>query len=112
MAWFKVDDKLHRNAKPRKAGCEAMGLWVLAGSWAAHELSDGFIPETVCAQWSPRYKKLGAALVAAGLWECGEKGGETGWFFHDWLAFQPSAAKVRKDRAEAKQRMRGLRAVQ
>lgn len=112
MPWFKVDDKLHKHRKARIAGCEAMGLWALAGSWASAELSDGFVPESVCAQWSTKYRALGSRLVTAGLWEPGEKGGEKGWYFHDWLAFQPSAAKVRKDRADAKQRMRGLRAVQ
>lgn len=112
MPWFKVDDKLHKHRKARLAGCEAMGLWALAGSWSAAELQDGFVPESVCAQWTPKFKALGGKLVAAGLWTAGEKRGEKGWYFHDWTTYQPTAAKVRKDRAEAQERMKRLRAVQ
>lgn len=105
MPWFKVDDKLHGHKKARRSGAAAMGLWVLAGSWAAAELSDGFVPASVCAQWASNYRKLAALLVAAGLWSEFVKEGEPGWLFHDWTEYQPSAAKVRHDRREAKKRM-------
>lgn len=111
MAWFKVDDKLHKHKKARLAGCEAMGLWALAGSWVAAELTDGFVPESVCGQWSPRFKALAAKLVKAGLWMVHEKDGEKGWLFHDWHEYQPTAAKVRQNRTEAAARMRQLRMV-
>lgn len=109
MPWFKVDDKLHGHRKGRLATAPAMGLWVLAGSWCAAELQDGFVPASVCAQWSPQYRKLAALLVAAGLWSVHRKNGEDGWLFHDWTEYQPTSAKVRQDRSEAKARMALLR---
>jgi hypothetical protein len=112
MPWFKVDDKLHNHRKARLAGVAAMGLWALSGSWVAANLTDGFVPESVCPQWASNYRKLGASLVAAGLWSVAEKDGEKGWQFHDWNDFQPSAAKVRKDRREAVERMQRLRVVE
>lgn len=109
MTWFKVDDQLHKHKKGRVAGVAAMGLWTLAGSWCAAELSDGFVPAMVCAQWSPAYKKLARSLVSSGLWSEFEKDGEDGWLFHDWSEYQPSSARVRQDRREARQRMALLR---
>lgn len=109
MPWFKVDDALHKHRKARLAGTEAIGLWTLAGSWCAENLTDGFIPESVCGQWAARPGRLGAALVTAGLWTVAERDGESGWQFHDWIEYQPSAAKTRASRAAARERMRLLR---
>lgn len=111
MAWLKVDDQLHGHKKARRSGVAAMGLWVLAGSWCAAELSDGFVPASVCAQWSPQYRKLAATLVTERLWAPHVKEGEDGWLFHDWAEYQPSAANVRKARTEAQDRMRKLRSA-
>ena len=111
MPWFKVDDKLHDHEKARKAGVQAMGLWALAGSWCADNLKDGFVPEGVPIRWARNYRALAALLVKAGLWSEAVKDGEKGWLFHDWLKYQPSAAKVRKERAEAADRMAAIRAA-
>ena len=54
MAWFKVDDKLHDHRKARRAGKAAIGVWVLAGSWAMDNLTDGFVPEVVLLRWGTR----------------------------------------------------------
>lgn len=109
MPWFKVDDEFHKHRKARLAGVEAVGLWTLAGSWCAENLTDGFIPASVCGQWTRRPEKLGGLLVPAELWTECEQGGEQGWQFHDWIDYQPSAAKTRKQRAEARDRMKLLR---
>ena len=112
MPWFKVDDELHDSKKPRLAGAAAMGVWVLAGSWCMDQLTDGFVPETVPVRWAPtNWKKLTKALVDAGLWIEQTRDGEPGWRFHDWDKYQPSAAKVKKDRKEARERMAELRAL-
>ena len=111
IAWFKVDDKLHDDKKPRKAGVAAMGRWTLAGSWCMDNLTDGFVPASVPVRWAATWRKLAAALVDAGLWCEHVKDGEAGWLFHDWDKYQPSAAKVRKDRKDARERMAELRAV-
>lgn len=98
MTWFKVDDKLHDHRKARKAGKSAMGVWVLAGSWAMDNETDGFIPDDVLMRWGTRSDA--ARLVSAGLWDKAVHEGEEGWRFHDWSMFQPSAAVTAAKRAK------------
>jgi hypothetical protein len=109
MAWFKVDDKLHDHRKARAAGTAAMGVWVLAGSWAADNLTDGFVPSAIL----PRFGRQREAnkLVEVGLWHTDEQDGETGWRFHEWDERQPTRAQKlaeREAKAEAG-RIGGLR---
>lgn len=102
MTWFKVDDKLHDHRKARRARKGAMGVWVLAGSWAADNLTDGFVPADVLPRWGTRADAT--ALVNAGLWAPHEKDGETGWLFRNWREYQPTKAEVeteRKKKADA-----------
>lgn len=109
MPWFKVDDKLHEHRKGRIAGKSAMGVWVLAGSYCADNLTNGFVAKRVLARWgAPRDAK---ALVEAGLWIEGidPDDGDPGWWFHDWEKFQPMKDKVLSDREAAKERMRQIR---
>ncbi len=82
MPWFKVDDKLHDHRKTRAAGKAAMGVWVLAGSWSADNLTDGFVPASVLSRWGTRADAN--KLVSAGLWVADEQDGEKGWRFHQW----------------------------
>lgn len=97
MPWFKVDDKLHDHRKARAAGTAAMGVWVLAGSWAADNLTDGFIPATILARWGrPRDA---SRLVEVGLWHADEQDGEKGWRFHEWAERQPLRAQKMAERA-------------
>jgi hypothetical protein len=112
MPWFKVDDKLHSHRKVIRAGIDAMGLWVVAGSWCADQLGDGFVPDCVAQRLDPDYAKHAAALVAAKLWIPGEKDGETGWYFHQWSedGRQPTSESVNAKRDEARERMAKLRA--
>jgi hypothetical protein len=99
MTWFKVDDKLHDHRKVRAAGKAAMGVWVLAGSWAADNLTDGFIPTTVLPRWGTRADAN--KLVTAGLWHTDEQDGEKGWRFHQWneAGRQPTRAEKLAERA-------------
>lgn len=97
MAWFKVDDKLHDHRKARAAGTAAMGVWLLAGSWSADNLTDGFIPATILPRWGrPRDAKR---LVDAGLWHADQQDGEGGWRFHEWAERQPTRAQKLEERA-------------
>lgn len=111
MTWFKVDDKLHDHRKARAAGCAALGLWTLAGSWSADNLTDGFVPDSICARWDRAYVKLAERLVAVGLWTVAEQDGEQGWRFHQWSTDgrQPTRAQIEKRRAAARERMAKLR---
>lgn len=108
MPWFKVDDKLHDHHKSNKAGARAMGLWVMAGSWSADNLKDGFVPERVALRWGTRSDAN--RLVECGLWEIAQKDGEKGWQFYQWDQFQPTRADVEHKREQARERMANMRA--
>jgi ribosomal protein S16 len=107
MTWFKVDDKLHDHQKVRRAGKAAMGVWVMAGSWAADNLTDGFIPAAVLSRWGTT--KDANQLVAAELWEPARRDGEDGWQFHDWGEYQPVKKQVEEQRKVNAERLRKWR---
>jgi hypothetical protein len=90
MPWFKVDDRLHASRKvksiPKSIRLEAMGLWVISGSWAAGEPLDGFIPDFMVEDFGGR-PELVAALVASGLWVAADEGAA----FHAWTEYNPDA---------------------
>lgn len=94
MAWFKVDDRLHASRKPksipRKLRLEAMGLWVIAGSWAAGEGLDGFIPDYMIEEFGGR-QDIVDELVKSGLWETSEGGTS----FYSWTEYNPDAETVK-----------------
>lgn len=108
MVWFKVDDTLSAHPKARRAGLAAMGLWTLAGSWSAQQLTDGFVPAWFVEGW-PQGRRHAATLVAAGFWTPDTVEGEDGWRFHQWTERNPTRAEVEAERAAAKQRMRKTR---
>lgn len=105
MAWFKVDDQIHSHPKARRAGLEAMGLWLLAGSHCMSYLTDGFVEAWFVQSW-PHGEELAGKLVQAGLW----LEADGGWQFHDWEKFQPTRESVKADRHAAAERMRRVRA--
>lgn len=113
MAWFKVDDKFHDHRKARAAGPSALGLWMLAGSWCADNLTDGFVPDDVLPRWGARGFDVWAQadrLVEAGLWSRDSREGEEGHLFHGWEDYQPTRAQVEANRAAARERMANARA--
>lgn len=104
MTWFKVDDDLNNHPKARAAGLPAMGLWTVAGSYAARYLTDGFVPDWYVASW-PSGPKLARKLVSAGLWTV-EAGG---WRFHEWHDRNPTRAKVEQERKITRERVARFR---
>ena len=111
MSWFKVDDKLHDHRKIAIAGADAMGTWVLAGSWCSdNPETDGFIPTRVLMRYTRAYRSRAAKLVEATLWEVANFKGEQGFRFTNWAEYQFTAADKEKDRDSARERMRNLRA--
>lgn len=116
MSWFRVDDSFTDHPKvrsiPRADRKAAVGLWTLAGSYAARQLTDGFIftddvIDLGCAT------KDANALVKSGLWhahghDCGRCAPvpEGQYLFHDWLVYQRSREKVLAERAAATERQR------
>lgn len=103
MTWFKSDDKLHSHPKARRAGLEAMGLWVMSGTYSMDYRTDGFIPDWFVNSW-PRGSKIAAGLVRAGLWTACQQDDEPGFRFHDWHDFQPSLDVLEQRDAERVQR--------
>lgn len=113
MTWFRVDDQLHSHPKAMRAGPEALGLWLLAGSWSSAQLTDGWVPDYVALRLAgTAAEDYAARLVAAGLWVEGERSpehganvAERGWWFHEWTDHQPSRADVQADREKSRKRM-------
>lgn len=99
MTWFKVCDTLHSHTKTLGVDIGAMGLWVLAASWAADQGTDGFIPAVAVRRLVPipdDADGLADSLVSAGLWEPAERNGKPGWIFHDWHDYQPSTEDTQR----------------
>lgn len=79
MAWFNADDKMHSHPKPRKAGLEAMGLWLVCGTYSVESKRPGFVPADVVADY-PGGRAAARRLVKAELWV----GVPGGWeFLHE-----------------------------
>ncbi len=113
MAWFKADDRLPDNRKTRRAidkSIAPMGLWVLAGTWSAGALTDGFVPKAVVRRWDPRLQ-FAKVLVTAGMWVPDEHDGEEGYQFVNWEEYQPTKKEVEAERAAARERMKKRRAA-
>lgn len=100
MAWFKVDDGLHDHRKTRKVrrshesktrDVSPFGLWVLAGSWAGANGTNGFVPTEVLEDWDDDWEQQAERLVAAGLWWRTAEDGEDGFGFHDWEERNPAS---------------------
>lgn len=100
MTWFKVDDGLHDHRKTRKVrrshpekrrDVSPFGLWVLAGSWAGANSTNGFVPTEVLEEWDDDALELAQRLVNAGLWWATAVDGEPGFGFHDWDERNPAS---------------------
>jgi hypothetical protein len=108
MPWFKVDDSFESHPKvkaiPRPRRVKAIGLWTLAGSWSARQLTDGFIPGYMLDELAGS-KTEANTLVEVGLWSPVDGG----YLFKDWHDWQPTKARVEAERDAAKERMRVAR---
>lgn len=108
IPWFNVDDGF-ANSKPvlripRRYRCAAIGLWTLAGSWSAKELTDGFIPDEALEEFASTTAMAGM-LVKAGLWTKVEDG----WQFEGWSKWQKTKEKVLAYREREAEKKRGQR---
>jgi hypothetical protein len=110
MSWFKVDDGFSDHPKvrsiPRAQRAAAIGLWTLAGSWSAKNLTDGFVPDYMLAELGCT-RGQAAALVQAGLW----RRADGGYAFHEWDDHQPSREQVKERRAKTAERVARWRAT-
>ena len=112
MAWFKVDDRFSSSRKllriPRARRTAAVGLWTLAGTWSARDLTDGWIPEYTIEEFGAELEDA-EALVKAGLWDHEEQEGEHGFVFVNWGEYQPTKDQAEAEREAARERKRRQR---
>lgn len=112
MAWFKVDDRLYSSLKvmriPRRLRTAAIGLWTMAGSWSAHDLTDGFIPMFMVEEFGAEIDHA-QALVETGLWtQVDDERGE-GFQFKNWDEYQPTKSEVEERRVYEREKKRKQR---
>ena len=103
--WMRVDDGLHAHRKTRAVtkghpvksrDAAPMGLWILAGSWAAQNGTDGWVPEDELDRFDSEWKPLTARLVQAGYWWPHQRAGEPGFGFNDWHDYNDPAGAASK----------------
>jgi hypothetical protein len=106
MAWVRIDDGYSSHPKVAAAGAEGSALDVAGMCYAARHATDGHVPTVVLATLFPLVDDPKAAarrLVEVGRWhapdhDCPDCMAVTdGWVIHDFLDYNPSAAK-REDR--------------
>lgn len=110
MSWFKVDDGLSSHPKvlqiPRAVRAEALGLWVLAGTWSARHKTDGRIPLHIIDELAGT--DVGArALVDVRLW----RRVSNGYQFVNWAEFQPTREKLAGQTEYEREKKRRQRAA-
>lgn len=113
MSWLLVDDKFHAHKKARRAGAEALGLWVMCGSHAAGMDVGGLLEadevETIALTMRlTNWKRAAAKLVDVGLWDAVE----AGYQIHDFDHYRKGADReqIRREKdAERKRLKRDVR---
>lgn len=108
MPWAKLDDTFHAHPKTAEAGTLGVGLFAIALSHCSQYLTDGFVSEAVLRRLIPDVEDpmaVAERLVKAGYFETANGGFQ----IHDYLDYNPSRAKVLKERADAANRMRSAR---
>jgi hypothetical protein len=74
--------------------------------YAGRQLTNGIVPKSVLGEIAPL--KVRTELKTAGLWL---EAANDAIRIHDFNEYNPTAEKVREERAKAKQRMRQLRGL-
>lgn len=99
MPWLNADSKMYAHPKMRRAGLEAMGLWLMGGTYAADFLTDGHVPDWLVSSW-PNGDRIASRLIEAGLWEAVHGGYQV----LSWAEYQRTREQVESDREKARQR--------
>lgn len=113
MPWAKLDDRFHNNRKVRRVWrrCPvALGLHVMAITYCAGELTDGFVDEEFVFDQIPDDElraEVILALISAELWTNGDG---DGWWINDYTEYNPSREEVlaKRERTAAAGRLGGL----
>jgi len=106
--WFRADDSLTTKVEttriPRAIRPAVIGLWVLAGTWSAKELTDGHVPAHMIDELAGTQEQA-RALVAAGYW----RAVEDGFQFVEWGPTQPLREAVLEARRKNAEKVKGWR---
>jgi hypothetical protein len=105
VTWVRFEENFHLHPKVASLSDRAFRVWASAISYCNALLTDGQIPAAIVSQLGATSKVRGE-LLASGLWEDDAHGGA---IVHDYLAYQPSRAKVQESRNSARERMRNTR---
>ena len=123
--WVRLDDSLEGHRKRRRAGHEAMGLWMGALTYAGKYLTNGQIDQDWLEAEIPsaaKRKKVVGRLVTVGLFDFLPAGAkillpdrrgeavefgpfpEDSYLVHDFLQFNPSKAEVEERRKKEREK--------
>lgn len=105
MPWAKLDDQLWAKPKVIAAGNEATGAYCRMLSYCGAQLTDGHVTEDI-AGFIARAPVLDTLLEHTFVAQTPEGG----LLIPDYLDFNPSKKQVEKERAEARKRMKRVRA--
>lgn len=102
MAWAKIDDQFPDHPKIVAAGPMAGWLHLCGICYCARQLTDGFIPARVVKRLAdvPDVDALVDALVTNRLWGVSDGG----YVIHDYLEYNPTAAKTKAQRQQTAER--------
>lgn len=102
MSWIKIDDQFADHPKVLQAGPLASWLYVCGLTYSGRYLTDGWIPSAQVRKLADvdDAAMLADRLVAVGLWEPVDGG----YLIHDYHDYNPTAEKVKADRAAAAKR--------
>ena len=106
--WVKLDDDFFENPKTGPLSKSAKLLYLAGLTYCAKGLTDGQIDARgvrVVRALAEAGQKAVSELETAGRWE---KNG-SGYAVHDWLDYNPPAAKILAQREAAKERMKQAR---
>lgn len=111
MPWAKLDDQFGFNPKVIAAGKDGKLAYVMALTYSASQLTDGFIqdaalPMIAVMAETEDMQTTAARLVKVGLWERVEGG----YVIHDYLDYNPSAEETKTKREAAARRQAEWRA--
>ncbi len=111
MTWVKLSDTFADDPRLESAGTEAFALHVAGLCYCSRQLTDGRVSTSRALRLWPVEDPVAAveALVREGLWERGEDGS---YLILDYLSDQPSAERVREQRALKAKRQEAWRSKQ
>jgi hypothetical protein len=102
VTFFPIPDEFYRDPKFLGWSAEAYALWVIAGSWSADRLTDGFVPIMALALFPAAIAASAAELVERRVWKRARGGFQyVGWpreCSRAYVEAKREAERVRKQR--------------